>query len=159
MGLLEDTLNRIVPLSSETEEEIRTRWNRLYLGLTYMGNAVDMMVHYALSVGEAMPEDPEKVLIAPLSEHGAARSFINRETPDNPAYAQMIKEAEKNAAFAGAELSLVDTGLSGEGLSNPHISRQRVAEGTADFTKGAAMTRQQAIQAIELGRNYFTWGT
>ena len=45
MGLLEDTLNRIVPLSSETEEEIRTRWNRLYLGLTYMGNAVDMMVH------------------------------------------------------------------------------------------------------------------
>ena len=96
MGLLEDTLNRIVPLSSETEEEIRTRWNRLYLGLTYMGNAVDMMVHYALSVGEAMPEDPEKVLIAPLSEHGAARSFINRETPDNPAYAQMIKEAEKN---------------------------------------------------------------
>ena len=44
MGLLEDTLNRIVPLSSETEEEIRTRWNRLYLGLTYMGNAVDMMV-------------------------------------------------------------------------------------------------------------------
>ena len=139
MGLLEDTLNRIVPLSSETEEEIRTRWNRLYLGLTYMGNAVDMMVHYALSVGETMPEDPEKVLIAPLSEHGAARSFINRETPDNPAYAQMIKEAEKNAAFAG------------EGLSNPHISRQRVAEGTADFTKGAAMTRQQAIQAIESG--------
>ena len=134
MGLLEDTLNRIVPLSSETEEEIRTRWNRLYLGLTYMGNAVDMMVHYALSVGETMPEDPEKVLIAPLSEHGAARSFINRETPDNPAYAQMIKEAEKNAAFAGAELCLVDTGLSGEGLSNPHISRQRVAEGTADFT-------------------------
>ena len=50
-----------------------------------MGNAVDMMVHYALSVGETMPEDPEKVLIAPLSEHGAARSFINRETPDNPA--------------------------------------------------------------------------
>ena len=29
MGLLEDTLNRICPLSSETEEEIRTRWNRL----------------------------------------------------------------------------------------------------------------------------------
>lgn len=151
MGLLEDTLNRIVPLPSETEEEIRTRWNRLYLGLTYMGSAVDMMVHYALSVGETMPEDPEKVLIAPLSEHGAARSFINRETPDNPAFAQMIKEAEKNAAFAGAELSLVDTGLSGEGLRNPHISRQRVAEGTADFTKGAAMTRQQAIRAIESG--------
>ena len=53
MGLLEDTLNRIVPLSSETEEEIRTRWNRLYLGLTYMGNAVDMMVHYALSGNHA----------------------------------------------------------------------------------------------------------
>ena len=110
---------------------------------------MDMMALRTL-VGETMPEDPEKVLSAPLSEHGAARSFINRETPDNPAYAQMIK-AMKNAAFAGAELSLVDTGLSGEGLSNPHISRQRVAEGTVDFTKGAAMTRQQAIQAIESG--------
>ena len=95
MGLLEDTLNRIVPLSSETEEEIRTRWNRLYLGLTYMGNAVDMMVHYALSVGETMPEDPKKVLIAPLSEHGAARSFINRETPDNPRCSDDKRGGEK----------------------------------------------------------------
>ncbi len=56
------------------------------------------------------------------------------------------------ARTAGAELFVVDAGCLGGGFDeHPQLIQGKVAPGTANFTKGPAMTREQCVQALLLG--------
>jgi nicotinate-nucleotide--dimethylbenzimidazole phosphoribosyltransferase len=55
------------------------------------------------------------------------------------------------ANFCGADLVVVDMGVAGELSDVPGLRHRKVALGTADFTQGPAMTREQAVQAVETG--------
>ncbi|MBA4357349.1 MAG: nicotinate-nucleotide--dimethylbenzimidazole phosphoribosyltransferase, partial [Desulfovibrio sp.] len=58
------------------------------------------------------------------------------------------------ARTAGAELFVVDAGCLGGGFDeHPQLIQGKVAPGTANFTKGPAMTREQCVQALLLGLN------
>lgn len=53
---------------------------------------------------------------------------------------------------AGADIFPVDIGIASD-LEAPGLLRRKVAYGTEDFTKSPAMTREQAISALEVGIN------
>ncbi|MPM84871.1 Nicotinate-nucleotide--dimethylbenzimidazole phosphoribosyltransferase [bioreactor metagenome] len=55
------------------------------------------------------------------------------------------------ANFCGAEMVVADIGVAGDLSDIPGLLQRKIAYGTQDFTKGAAMSRQQAIQAVETG--------
>jgi nicotinate-nucleotide--dimethylbenzimidazole phosphoribosyltransferase len=57
-------------------------------------------------------------------------------------------------AFAnqvGAEICVVDVGVRGELPGTPGLMPRKVRPGTADFTAGPAMTRDEALRAVEVG--------
>jgi nicotinate-nucleotide--dimethylbenzimidazole phosphoribosyltransferase len=56
------------------------------------------------------------------------------------------------AKRAGAEVVIVDFGMSGGGERAAGIVLRRIGDGTANLANGPAMTRAQAIAAIEAGR-------
>ena len=53
------------------------------------------------------------------------------------------------AAAARCDVVPVDIGMAGEKVEG--VLDRRIADGTADFTQGPAMTREQALSAIETG--------
>ncbi len=55
------------------------------------------------------------------------------------------------SAHAGARLVLVDVGVASEYGDLEDVVRARVADGTADMTRGPAMSREQALSAIGVG--------
>src|SRR5437660_1400136 len=57
-------------------------------------------------------------------------------------------------AFAnqvGAEVCVVDVGVASELPSTPGLLPRKVRLGTADFTVGPAMSREEALRAVEIG--------
>lgn len=56
----------------------------------------------------------------------------------------------KMARVAGADVFPVDIGVARE-VSGPGLINRKIAFGTMDMTKGPAMTREQAVKALETG--------
>jgi nicotinate-nucleotide--dimethylbenzimidazole phosphoribosyltransferase len=55
------------------------------------------------------------------------------------------------AAQAGAEVTVVDVGVAADLEPVPGLLPRKIAPGTADFTEGPAMTREQATAALVIG--------
>ena len=55
------------------------------------------------------------------------------------------------ANFAESELLVADLGVKGDTSTFPELIRKPVAQGTGNIVNGPAMTRAQAVQAIETG--------
>ena len=55
----------------------------------------------------------------------------------------------------GIELAVVDMGVNGDFADHPLLIRQKVARGTRNFTLQPAMSRKQAISALENGARTF----
>lgn len=55
------------------------------------------------------------------------------------------------ANFCGADMVVADLGIAGDMSNIPGLWQGKIAYGTQDFTKGPAMSREQAVQAIETG--------
>src|SRR5256884_8870844 len=55
------------------------------------------------------------------------------------------------AAQAGAEVTVVDVGVAADLEPVPGLLPRKIARGTADFTQGPAMTRDQATAAVVTG--------
>ncbi len=55
------------------------------------------------------------------------------------------------ARQAGARVTVLDAGVAAEMPSHPNLINAKVALGTNNFAQGPAMTRDQAVQAIEAG--------
>lgn len=57
------------------------------------------------------------------------------------------------AAAANAQLIVVDTGVVGHAIEHPQLLSRRIAEGTRNFCKCPAMSREQLQNAIETGQD------
>ena len=55
------------------------------------------------------------------------------------------------ARHAGAEVRVVDVGVDFEFDDTPGLIRRKVAPGTKNFTKGPAMSPEEAVQAMQVG--------
>ena len=56
------------------------------------------------------------------------------------------------AAAQGITVQVVDAGVAGEPIADPHLLSHRIAAGTRSFLAGPAMDEAQARQALETGR-------
>lgn len=56
----------------------------------------------------------------------------------------------------GADLTVVDVGVA-EAINNTHVVDRKVAKGTRDFTESPAMTLEQCMAALSVGRDQVTF--
>jgi nicotinate-nucleotide--dimethylbenzimidazole phosphoribosyltransferase len=60
------------------------------------------------------------------------------------------------ARHAGAEVRVVDIGVTSELPALPHLIQRKIAPGTRNFLREPAMTREQALRALEAGATLAT---
>ncbi|MCW3489661.1 nicotinate-nucleotide--dimethylbenzimidazole phosphoribosyltransferase [Dethiobacter alkaliphilus] len=156
MEKLQQTLERIAPLDSEVQKQCQEHIDNL----TKPPGSLGVLEHIAAKIagitGEVKPVLPKKTCVLMAGDHGVVAegvsAFPQEVTP------QMILNflsggAAMNvlARHAGAELVVVDVGVAADLPDHPVLRKMKVAYGTANMAKGPAMTRQQAIAAIEAG--------
>lgn len=120
-----------------------------------LGRLDALAVWYAAARGEVRPPRPRPVSVVCVGDHGVTAGGVSAYPAE--VTAQMVANfAGGGAAInvlaraAGAELIVVDVGVAGP-PPPPPVRNRRVAAGTRDMRVEAAMTRDEAMAAIDVG--------
>ncbi len=156
-SLLDETISGIRPLNQRAINEARNRQEQLTKPPGSLGVLEDVSVRLSGLAGECPPPIPEPAAVAVFAgDHGVHSQRVTAWPQD--VTAQMVHNflgggAVVNA-FAeqvGSEVTVVDVGVVADLPSTPGLLPRKVARGTADVTQGPAMSRTQALHAMEAG--------
>ena len=157
VSLLTETIASITPASSEAMTAARERQTMLTKPLGSLGALEELGTRLCGMYGECPPPLAEPVAIAVFAgDHGVCAqgvSLFPQEVTTQMVGNFLAGGAVINA-FArqvGAEVTVVDVGVAGEVAAAPGLMMRKIAAGTADMTKGPAMTADQVQAAIEVG--------
>lgn len=147
----------IRPLDAAAMAAARERQDRMTKPRGSLGVLEDVSVQLAGLAGECPPPLPEPAAVAVFAgDHGVHAQGV---TPwPQEVTAQMVANflaggavVNAFAAQAGAEVVVVDAGVAADLEPAPGLLPRKIARGTADFTQGPAMTREQAVAALTVG--------
>ncbi len=155
MSNLEQTLARITPGNEEAARRAQERLDSLTKPPGSLGVLEDIVITLASITGNAMPRVDKKVLIIMAGDHGVTdegvSAFPKEVTP------QMVLNFLSGGAainvltrHAGGEIVCCDIGVATD-INHPGLLVRKVKYGTDNMAKGPAMSRQEAIKAIETG--------
>ncbi|NLN86244.1 MAG: nicotinate-nucleotide--dimethylbenzimidazole phosphoribosyltransferase [Syntrophomonadaceae bacterium] len=154
--IIKSVLEDIRPLDIESMQKAINRLNSLTKPIGSLGVLEDLAVQLAGITGDVIPMLRSKMVIVMAGDHGVVEEGVS--AAPQSVTPQMVYNFLKGGAginvlarLAGAEVRVVDVGVADPTLQDPHLISRKVRLGTANMTKGPAMTRQEAIKAIEVG--------
>ena len=155
MNLLERTISEITPPVTDLSSEI----NRSMISQSNMdfGRLNDVLLRYINIMSERHPAPPQTSVIISCADHGVAAESVSAYPPETTLNMMcnylIARGGAANAAanYANANLIVADLGVNTEHTDIPGLLHHSIAHGTANMTKGSAMTRAQAIRSIETG--------
>ncbi|RMH36086.1 MAG: nicotinate-nucleotide--dimethylbenzimidazole phosphoribosyltransferase [Nitrospirae bacterium] len=154
--ILERVCASIVPLDSALLDQARERLNRLTKPIGSLGRLETLAAQYVAMTGELMPPIPASLVVVMAADHGIAAEGVSAY----PACVtrQMVQNFLRGGAAitvlarrVGATLWVVDMGVAAELGDPPGLITNKIGPGTKNFRYQPAMTRTQALAAIESG--------
>jgi nicotinate-nucleotide--dimethylbenzimidazole phosphoribosyltransferase len=157
MSLFDETIAAIAPPDAAARAGARERLDRMTMPRGALGRVGELCVTLAGIAGACPPPVPEPAAVAVFAaDHGVHAQGV---TPwPQEVTAQMVANFLAGGAvvnaFArqiGADVLVVDVGVAAPLPAHPGLVARRVADGTADMTAGPALSRDQALAAVEVG--------
>jgi nicotinate-nucleotide--dimethylbenzimidazole phosphoribosyltransferase len=157
MSLLTETVAAIKPASREAVTAAELRQSMLTKPLGSLGALEELGTRLCGMYDRCPPPMPEPVTIAVFAgDHGVHAQGVSPWPQE--VTAQMVGNFLAGGAVinafgrqVGAQVVVIDIGVAGEVLPAPGLQASKIAAGTADMTKGPAMTRAQVLAAIDVG--------
>jgi nicotinate-nucleotide--dimethylbenzimidazole phosphoribosyltransferase len=155
-NLLARTLQQIRPPCREAMEAAQARQNELTKPRGSLGRLEELSIKIAGIKGEIVRGFQHKAIIVMAADHGVVEegvTFYPQEVTRQMVYNFLAGGAAINvlARYIGARVIVVDMGVAGGCEPHPNLVCKMIEFGTKNMTKGPAMTRQQAVDAIEAG--------
>jgi nicotinate-nucleotide--dimethylbenzimidazole phosphoribosyltransferase len=142
--------DRLIAAQVQTLLDLKTKPRRS------LGRLESLACQVAAIRGDVCPPLPEKAIVMMAGDHGVAEERVSAY-PQEVTAQMLLNFARGGAAInvlarqACARLVVADLGVKGEVSAAPEIRNHRIAPGTRNFTREQAMTRPQAIVALEVG--------
>jgi nicotinate-nucleotide--dimethylbenzimidazole phosphoribosyltransferase len=157
VGLLDDTLAAIRPADAAAVAAAHERQDRLTKPRGALGVLEDVGARLAGLAGTCPPPFPGPAAVAVFAaDHGVHAQGVSPWPQE--VTAQMVGNflaggAAVNAfaTVTGADVLVVDVGVAGSLEPHPRLLDRKVRPGTADLTAGPAMSRAEAVRALEIG--------
>lgn len=155
MNLLKDTLERIKGMDQACRQESKTRWDSLVKPLGSLGELEEISMKIAGMTRESNYKIEKKAVVVFASDNGVLEENVSSSpkvftTLLTEAMSKKITGLATLNKFANAETVTVDIGLDSD-FRNDGVIYKKISMGTKNFTKGPAMTYEQAIKSIEIG--------
>ena len=148
--------SRIGPPDAGAEVEARRRLDQLTKPPGSLGRLEELAVRLAAITGTCPPPLRDPVIFTLAGDHGVVAQGVSAYP--QIVTAQMVENFLRGGAavnvlarHAAARIVVADLGVASPLPRHAALRDLKVAPGTADMTVGPAMTRAQAIQAIEAG--------
>lgn len=157
MSLLNQTLRKIFPPDQKAIKFVETKLNDTMTNPEGLGELKQLLLRYVGITGQIIPEIPKKCTIITCADHGVAEMNVSAYPQETTAHMTknylVSKGAVANAMsnFCGSDIFVVDMGIKAPVDDIPNLINRKIAHGTNNCAKGPAMSREQAIEAIETG--------
>ena len=156
MELYKETCNKITGLDKEVMEEAQKRLDYLLKPQGSLGKLEEIAKQLAGITGKINNDVTKRVIVAMCGDNGIYEEGVASYPQE---VSTLVAETMCNglsgvavlSRHAGAKMHVVDLGLKGEVKDNKIINRKIRNEGTGNFAKGPAMTKDEAVKAIEIG--------
>lgn len=161
-GTSEDGTAPVLSALELPDEDIRTRAQARLDSLTKpvgsLGRLEEVAVHYLGIIGKVSPPRLDPVVFTLAADHGVTAEGVSAYPQS--VTAQMVKNFVHGGAgvnvlarHAGTSLRLVDMGVAGDLDQYAGLLNHKIAYGTKNFLREPAMSREQALQSIQIGRD------
>lgn len=153
---LEGTLKQIRPLDRSHEHAAQVRIDSLTKPRGSLGKLEELARRIAVIQREVPPKLGRKLLFVFAADHGITAEEVSAypsEVTAQMTYNFLNGGAAINvlARHCGVNIEVVDVGIDYEFAAIDGLRNCKVRRGTANFTVGPAMTRDEARRSIELG--------
>jgi nicotinate-nucleotide--dimethylbenzimidazole phosphoribosyltransferase len=154
--LLQETLEEIRPLDRSFEAQAQHRLDRLTKPQGSLGRLEELARWISSIQGSVPPRAGRKLIYIFASDHGIVEEGVSAypsEVTAQMTYNFLNRGAAINvlARQFGVEIRIVDIGVDHDFPAVPELRTLKIRKGTANFARGPAMTREEALQAIETG--------
>mgnify|MGYP000951471829 CR=1 FL=1 len=155
MSLLNKVIKEITPVSKEAAQKAQKHLDNLIKPIGSLGRLEEIGVRLAAITGQVVPDLPKKCVVVFAADNGICEEGVSSAPADITA-AQLLNMTKGLTGInvlskqAGSDVYLVDIGVNAD-LPYDKIINKKIRRGTRNMLKEAAMTRQEAIQALETG--------
>jgi len=151
---LQTTLDTIQPVSRQDLDAVQARLDRQCKPQGSLGRLEEFARRFVAITGRE--EARKKAIFTFAGDHGVADEGVSafpREVTPQMVYNFLQGGAAINALArqVGAEVVVVDMGVDHDFPAHPGLVMSKVAHGTRNFALGPAMSREQAVAALEAG--------
>ncbi|MBF8186096.1 nicotinate-nucleotide--dimethylbenzimidazole phosphoribosyltransferase [Nonomuraea sp. K274] len=155
--VLAETLAAIRPADPLALAEARAYQDRLTKPQGSLGVLEEVAVRLAGAAGASPPPTPAPAALAIFAaDHGVHARGVSPWPQE--VTVQMVANflaggavANAFAAQAGVPVTVVDVGVAADLPDAPGLVKRKIGYGTADLSRGPAMTADQAVRALEAG--------
>ncbi len=163
MNAITDTVRKISPTDQNAAAAARARQDSLTKPRGSLGRLEDLSVRIAGIRGEVRPKLRGGVVFVMAGDHGVAANGVSaypREVTPQMVLNFLSGGATINvlSRFANCRVAVTDCGVAGSLLPTADgdaFYARKIADGTADFTEGPAMSRADAERAVAIGIEVF----
>ena len=155
MYLFEETLKSIRPLDGTSMKNARDRLDSLLKPPGSLGQLEAIAEKLSGITGRVGGQIGKKIIIVMCADNGVTDEGVSSfpKTISTLVAETMLKGlsgVSVLAKHANAGLMIVDLGLEGD-ISDERIIPRKIRRGTANMAKGPAMSREEAVRAVETG--------
>jgi len=140
----------------EIQERAAARLDQLTKPVGSLGRLESWLIQLAAMTGRVIPTVERPILLIFAADHGVAAEGVSRYA------AEVTEEMAVNVAMGtavssvlarhqGIPLTVVDVGI-GRTVRHPGVRVAKIRWGTRNFLQEPAMTREDAVEAVEQGR-------
>ena len=159
MDLLERTIGSISSQDQEARAKAKAHLDRLIMPHWALGRLMDLAVDLAGMTGSLQPRVVRKTIVTMAGDHGVVREGVSKYPQE--VTAQMVSGFVGGRAGINAlarlndtRVVVVDMGVAADlgplAVAGKIVSK-RIAGGTENMAVGPAMSREQAVRAVEAG--------
>ena len=150
---LDETVSQIKPLNRQAMDAAQRRWDSIAKPLHSLGMLEDAIIQIAGITGSQNVDISQKALVAMCADNGVVEEGVTQSGQEITAlvaenFLKGITTSCVMCRCSGADVFPVDVGMVTDTKVRTDL---KVAYGTKNMTKEPAMTRAQAVQAVEAG--------
>ncbi len=159
MNLLQDTISVIVPPDAAVRVQAHRRLESLTMPYWALGRLLDLAEDLAGITRSMRPPIARKAIFTMAGDHGVVAEGVSKYPQE--VTPQMVSNFVAGGAGinalarqAGASVRVVDMGVAadlGDLAASGKIISRRIGPGTQNMARGPAMSREQAVAALEAG--------
>jgi nicotinate-nucleotide--dimethylbenzimidazole phosphoribosyltransferase len=155
MGQYNNVLKNIKPAYEESKVKAAERLDSLVKPIGSLGKLEEIAIKLSGITGNVKNELKKKCTIIMAADNGVVEEGVSSSpqyvtTVQSINFCKGLTGVSVLSRHAGAEIRVIDIGINND-IEYPGLINRKIRKGTSNMAVGPAMSKDEAVQAIEIG--------